>query len=378
MINLLKHYYELIQNPILYQLTIAALIVLCGFLIAKIFSLLLKKIIQPYVKKTETHQDDKLISVLQKTIFRVTVIGAFYFASEIFGSSSLFLIGTESDLLTTRFSYLDEINLAVSYILYIILIVVLMISAFKIVTIGFDWYAESVNAGDNRNLSGSLFPLLKKISKVLIVILAVVIVLSKFDVNISGLIVSLGVGSLAIALAAQETLSNMIAGFTIMIDRPFRIGDRIRFSQNQVGDVVEIGIRTTKILDFDNNLVIVPNNEIVKTIIVNLTYPNTSTRVVIDFMVAYGTDLKKVKYVLTELWQQEENIEKDKSPEISLINFNDSSLGMRMTFFTGSYKQAWDLQTRMREKIYQAFAKEGIEMPFPQRVIQIVNPGTLK
>jgi small-conductance mechanosensitive channel len=218
-------------------------------------------------------------------------------------------------------------------------------------------------------LSGSIIPLLKKVIKIIVFALAVVIVLAKFSIDISAFVVSLGVGSLAIALAAQETLSNMISGFIIMTDRPFRIGDRIRYADNQVGDVVDIGIRSTKILDFDNNIVIIPNNEIVKSRLVNITYPNSLTRVVVDVGVAYGSDISKVKEILLDIAKNDPDCSKQIPPDVFFINFGASSLDFRLVARTDDYKNAWAMQCRMREKIYEEFNKHKIEIPFTQIVV---------
>ncbi len=232
-----------------------------------------------------------------------------------------------------------------------------------------DWYGERYDGQESRNLRGSLIPLLKKVTKILVLGLAIVVVLAKFNVDISAFVVSLGVGSLAIALAAQETLSNMISGFIIMTDRPFRIGDRIRYADNQVGDVVDIGIRSTKILDFDNNIVIIPNNEIVKSRLVNITYPNSLTRVVVDVGVAYGTDITKVKEILLNIANDDPDTSKQIPPEVFLINFGASSLDFRLVARTDDYRNAWAMQCRIREKIYEEFNKYNIEIPFTQIVV---------
>ena len=251
--------------------------------------------------------------------------------------------------------------------IYILVLIILLLS-YRVITILFDWYAEKINAGENRNLSGSLFPLLKKVSNIIIGALAIVIILSRFNVDISAFIVSLGVGSLAIALAAQDTLSNMIAGFIIMIDRPFRIGDRIRYGDD-IGDVAEIGIRSTKILDFDNNLVIMPNNEIVKSKIINVTYPNILTRVIVEVGVAYGTDLKKVREIMLKVANAHPLISKEIPADVVLLSFGDSSLDLRLAARTDDYRHAWTMQCELRETIYEEFNKAGIEIPFPQRVV---------
>jgi small-conductance mechanosensitive channel len=92
-------------------------------------------------------------------------------------------------------------------------------------------------------------------------------------VNVSSLVVSLGVGSLAIGLAAQETLSNMFAGFTLMLDRPFQAGERIRLASGEVGDVLAIGMRATRIKTLDETILVVPNNILVRERLVNMSRP---------------------------------------------------------------------------------------------------------
>ena len=155
-----------------------------------------------------------------------------------------------------------------------------------------------------------------------------------------------------------------------MIDRPFRIGDRIKYG-SETGDVVEIGIRSTKILDFDNNLVIMPNNEIVKSKVVNVTYPNILTRVIVEVGVAYGTDLKKVREIMLKAANEHPLISKEIPADVVLTSFGDSSLDLRLAARTDDYRNAWAMQCELRETIYEEFNNAGIEIPFPQRVVYL-------
>jgi MscS family membrane protein len=360
---------EFFANEILFQLAAAAFIIIVSIILAKIFSFLIKKIIRPFVEKTESNLDNQLLDVSESAIFRLLIIGGIYLAFEFLKTGYFLWYQTSKIALTEQYHFLRRTAEILEYLLFITLIIILLLIIYRSVTVIFDWYAEKINAEDNRNLSGSLFPLLKKVSKIIFGALAIVIILSKFNIDISAFVVSLGVGSLAIALAAQETLSNMISGFTIMIDRPFRIGDRIRYADTQTGDVVEIGIRSTKILDFDNNLVIIPNNEIVKSRIINITYPNTLTRVLIEVGVAYGTDIKKVREMLIKKAQAHPLCSEVFPPEVFLMDFGDSALNIRLVVKTAHYRNAFELHTDLREQVYELFNQEGIEIPFPQRVI---------
>lgn len=364
--NLLR---DLVKDDLLYRILLFAIVIVISFFGSKFLAFISKKIIKPIVSKTKTDLDDKILAASGSAIYRLSFLAGIFISVEIFKDG----IKSESKFLPKPlieiYPFLDNLVAITESLLFIALIIILLVVSFRYVNVILDWYSEKIDASDNRNLSGSLFPLLKKVFKIILFALAIVIVLAKFSVDISAFVVSLGVGSLAIALAAQETLSNMISGFIIMTDRPFRIGDRIRYADNQVGDVVDIGIRSTKILDFDNNIVIIPNNEIVKSRLVNITYPNSLTRVVVDVGVAYGTDIKKVKEILLKIANEDPDCSKQMAPDVFLINFGASSLDFRLIARTDDYRNAWAMQCRLREKIYEEFNKNNIEIPFTQIVV---------
>lgn len=360
---------DLIKDDLLYRVILVMVVIVFSYFASKFLAFILKKIIRPFVSKTKTDLDDKILAASGSAIYRLSFIAGIFLSVEIFKEG----IKSESKFLPKPlieiYPFLDNLVKITEALLFIALVIILLVVSFRYINVLLDWYSQKIDASDNRNLSGSLIPLLKKVSKIIVFALAVVIVLAKFNVDISAFVVSLGVGSLAIALAAQETLSNMISGFIIMTDRPFRIGDRIRYADNQVGDVVDIGIRSTKILDFDNNIVIIPNNEIVKSRLVNITYPNSLTRVVVEVGVAYGTDIKKVKEILLNIANNDPDCSKQIAPDVFFINFGASSLDFRLVARTDDYRNAWAMQCRIREKIYEEFNKHNIEIPFTQVVV---------
>ncbi|MGA7837913.1 MAG: mechanosensitive ion channel domain-containing protein [Ignavibacteriaceae bacterium] len=371
MMSFVNYIRELIGNDLLFGLIVSVAIILTSFLLAKILSFLLKRIIKPFTAKSKTILDDKILEVAESATFRLIIIGGFYLAIGNLREGYFLFEENATANFAKAYPYINKMLVAVDYVLYIAFVFILLLLTYRIITIVFDWYADKINAGENRDLSGSLFPLFKKVAKIIIAALAVVIVLSKFNVDISAFIVSLGVGSLAIALAAQDTLSNMIAGFIIMVDRPFRIGDRINYAAGETGDVVSIGLRSTKILNFDSNLVIMPNNEIVKSKIVNVTYPNILTRVIIEVGIAYGSDLKKVREIMLKAANDHSLISQEIPPDVVLIAFGDSSLNVRLAARTDDYRNAWTMQCELRETIYEEFNKAGVEIPFPQRVVHM-------
>ncbi len=373
MITLLQNLRNYINNDLLYQLIVMASIVVITLLLAKLFSYLIKKLLYPIVSKSKTSVDDEILKVTENTVFRVIIISGLYAALAVFSGGFSLTSAISNKSLIEEYPYLDKLVIVADYILFLIVMILLLLLTFKVINIFFHWYSNKVHAEDNKNLTGSLFPLLSKISKVLTFIIVFIIVLAKFKVDISAFVVSLGVGSLAIALAAQETLSNMISGFIVMVDRPFRIGDRVKIGNDVIGDVTEIGIRSTKIIDFDNNLIIIPNNDVAKSRIVNLSYPSNLTRVLVDVGVAYGTDVNLVKELLLKSTESNPLVSNEIKPEAFFINFGDSSLDFRLAVRTQNYNNAFQLGCDLREKIYILFNENNISIPFPQRDLHIIT-----
>lgn len=364
--NLLQHFRNNINNDLLYIAIISGSVAAIIIVFGKMISLVLRKLLKPIVKRSKTQIDDQMYELMKSTFFKIIILIGLSVGLGIFKSGLSLKSGSPPQKLISYYPYFEDIVIIADYALFLLIVLILLVISFKTITIIFNWYSGKIDPGENKNLSGSLFPLLQKISKLILTALAFVIVLSKFKIDISGFIVSLGVGSLAIALAAQETISNMISGFIIMTDRPFRIGDRIKVNPDLVGDVVEIGIRSTKVLDFDNNIIVVPNNDIVKSRIVNLTYPSALTRVVVEVSVSYNCNISKVKRTLLEIAEKNSLVAKIPAPDTFLTSFGDSGVKFRLTTFTEDYLNFAKLGSELRENIFAEFRKEKIEIPFPQ------------
>ncbi|MEX2189058.1 MAG: mechanosensitive ion channel family protein, partial [Bacteroidota bacterium] len=202
--------------------------------------------------------------------------------------------------------------------------------------------------------------------------------LNYFRQDVSSLVVSLGVGSLAIALAAQDTIANMIAGFVIMMDKPFRPGDRIQLASGETGDVYEIGIRSTKVLDFDNNVIVMPNAELTKGKIVNYSYPEMVIRVMVQVGVAYGTDIDQARQIMVKLARLHPHVMSEPAPEVFVMDLADSAILLRLVGRSDDFRQKFLTEAALREEIYNSFVKEGIEIPFPQRVVHLQQASNAK
>lgn len=356
-----------------FQIALSLILFILFFILAKTISYLLKRIIKPIVVRSKTDVDDKILHIIEGSSYKLISLLGVYLALLTFRHGLAHVSLTTKMTLVQEYPSLISILAVLDNLFFILLIIMMLIIISQIGVVILDWYAEKMNASENKDLSGSLFPLLKKLVKLIFAIFALIIVLRKFNVDISAFVVSLGVGSLAIALAAQETISNMISGFIIMIDRPFRIGDRIKIGNEIHGDVVSIGIRSTRIIDFDKNYLIIPNNDIVKSRIINLTYPTTSTRVVIDLPVAYQSDIDKVKKIALAVAASDPDTDQNDQPEIYITRFGEHALEFRLAVRTKDYQLSFALGCRLKEAIYRRFLEEGIDIAVPQRIVQIVN-----
>jgi len=147
----------------------------------------------------------------------------------------------------------------------------------RIVGAVFAWYHANIAIKTVTRLDDEFIPLFRRIAKIMLWVIAAIIVLSNLGVNLGALVATLGVGSLAVALAAQDTIANIISGFLIMIDRPFRVGDEIMLSSGEKVKVLDIGIRRSRFLKLDDKaVIIVPNLDLSKSKIINYTYGKES------------------------------------------------------------------------------------------------------
>ncbi|HAV42413.1 TPA: hypothetical protein DCX15_00140 [bacterium] len=167
----------------------------------------------------------------------------------------------------------EDIDRFLSKAAFMLLVLVVNYWFQKVFQLFILWYRENVASKRESSWGDEFLPLLRKAGSIVIWIIGILIILSNLGVNISALIATLGISSLAIALAAQDTISNIIAGFLIMIDRPFRIGDEIKLPSGEKVKVLDIGVRRSRFVDLnDGSIIITPNLELSRSKIVNFTY----------------------------------------------------------------------------------------------------------
>jgi MscS family membrane protein len=343
------------------HLFVAALIVAASWPVAGVVRAILKFVADRVVTQTETDLDDKIVAILLKHVTPLVVTASFGLA---FREVSKGLAASE---LTAH--QLVEYGQQLVYVLLVVLALKVIVGIARELI---EWSLEQATRGESVSLKSTLGPMVRKTVNVVAALVAAIIVLDHFGINIGSLLVSLGVGSLAVALAAQDTLANVIAGFVILVDRPFRVGDRIEIATGQAGDVVQIGLRSTRFVNFDNNVVILPNAELVKSRIVNVAHPNAPTRVLLRFDVAYGADPARVRSILLDLASANADLLKDPLPQVVLAAMADGALQFQLIARSQSYQVQFRAETTIREQAYVAFRDAGIELAVPVRRVTTV------
>lgn len=328
------------------EILLALLILALFWAIARFFRYFITTWGARFTSFTKTDLDDRILA-------RVTP------------SLSLLITWAGLYLAVRSLPFPEKVHLVLSGIIFIVNVGILTLVAYRTTDEMMKWYAARLAEQDRAGLDRQLLPLFEKLVTIFLVCTALIIVLKHFNYDILSLVTALGIGSLAIGMAAKDTLANMISGFTIMIDRPFRIGDRIQLSKEQWGDVLGIGLRSTKIKTADNTLLIIPNSTLCNSSVVNLAFPEVKTRGRVNVSAAYGTDVEEAKRLLVEIAASQPDVAKEPAPDAFLVSLGDSALNMSLHFSVSSYTDLLPVTDRINIAILRRFAESNIDIPFP-------------
>ncbi len=301
-----------------------------------------------WAEKTETTLDDDIIDVVKSFIVIAIII-----------------IGIEFALSPLSFlqPYADEMN-------RIIVIIEILLTAFAITRVSnivADWYADRA-AGKGQNKNHVIF-ILKKVLQFIIFMAALIVILWIEKVDLTGAVVGLGVGGIAIAFALQNTLSDFFSAFSIYFDRPFEIGDFVTVGEYS-GTVTNIGMKSTRIKLLQGEELILSNKEITSEKVRNFRKLE-KRRVTFTLGVTYETKtekLKQIPFIIKDIFK---GLDRAQLERVHFTEYGDFSLKFLVVYYVNSsdYKEYLDTQQYINYGIKEAFEREGIEFAYPTRTI---------
>jgi small-conductance mechanosensitive channel len=327
-------------------------VVLYAFL-AVIAHLFVDRLLKKLTRRTPFTADDKIIDVLHRPI-----------------CLSIFLFGVLHAL------YLPPaLTVPWDTILTNIVKTLLLLLWWSVVIRQINQLNESNLAGflEKRRIDKDLFLLLKNVSRVIILFAGLAWLLIIWDIDLTPLFASAGIAGIAIALAAKDTMANFFGGIALFADRAYKVGDYIILDSGQRGEVVDMGIRSTKIKTRDDVLISIPNSILANSTIINESAPEPRFRIRIDVGVAYGSNLDQVERILLRVAAENDGLASDPEPRVRIRTFADSSVNFQLLVWVRDPSEK-GLQTHfLLKSIYAAFAREKIVIPFPQRDVHLVD-----
>ena len=334
----------LVQNEYFYFL----LILISSLIVAKIVHFILVKYFKEFAALTKTEIDDTILKIITKPLCIFIVFVGFYIGLKYLST------------LESYFTYIDAM-----FFVGAVLVLALIVSRILSILIS-QWLTVQKKYEKMPKLASHIIA-------TIIYLIAFLIILDQFGIKITPLLAAFGLGSLVIALALQNTLSNLFAGLHIITDRPINVGDYIDIEGSVSGFVEDIGWRSTRVRTLPNTLVIVPNSKLAESVIINNSLPVLEMSTVVQCGVAYGSDLEKVERVTIDVAKGiQETVPgaiKTFEPFIRYHTFGDSNINFSIILRVEEPVAKYAVMHEFIKALKARYNKEGIEISWPVRKI---------
>jgi len=333
-------------GEIIVSIMIFAIFIILGWIVYRIFERYFTK----WAKKTKTNLDDEILANIKKPIyFFVILVGAY--------------CGLEF------LSILEPYSTEVAFTFSIVEILLIAFIITRVVNVVITWYGEK---RAKKQMSEHILFVLKKIINAVVYLFAFLVILAVLKIDLSGIVVGLGVGGIAIAFALQNVLSDAFSAFSIYFDKPFEIGDYIVVGDHS-GTVKKIGIKSTRVQLLQGEELVLSNSVLTTSSVRNFKKMR-KRRISFSFGVIYATPtnkLKKIPDIIRDIIDGDKLEYVDKLDRVHFTEFGDFSLNFDIIYFlkTKDYVKYKDTQQEINFAIKEAFEKKGIEMAFPTQTI---------
>ena len=333
-----------LESEVIAAIAVFGFVVIVGWAAYFVFS----RYFSRWVKTTKTQLDDQILRNIRAPVLLLAILIGLFYALD----SLTFLL---------LYSGIIEAAFTVAQILVITFITT------RIINVLVSWYAQ--RAKREERVSAHLLFVLRQILKAVVYIFAFLAILVAFRIDLSGLVVGLGVGGIAIALALQNVLSDVFSAFSIYFDRPFEVGDFIVIGEYS-GTVVKIGVKSTRLQLLQGEELVVSNKELTTTSLRNFKKLK-ERRIVLKLGVSADTPLEKLKRIPSLVEGIISDIELVDFARAHLAELGAFSLNFEVVYYmkTPDYTKYMDTQQEINFRIIETFKKEGIEIPFPTQTI---------
>jgi MscS family membrane protein len=324
-----------------------------SFIIANVINLILG-ILAKKAEKTGTKIDDIILHAIRRPLYIMVIVAGIYYAIH------------QTPYLG---DWIDKFDEGYKYRHFILAI----FGTWVVATLAKSFireYGHELTARTDGHVDERLVALADMSATYIIWLLGILIALDAVGVQITPLITGMGIAGLAIALAAQNLLSNVLGGVTITLDELYKVGDRVEFG-GVYGDVYEIKPRYTKIKTMNNFIITIPNSKVINDNIINYAAPDTTVRVKIPVSVAYGTDPKKVDELLLDIAAKTPHVMKNPKPFVRFTEYANSSQNFELLVWIKHYDDRHPVLDAIFREMFIRFAKEGIEIPYNQMDVHI-------
>lgn len=343
-------------NPVLgffsdYPIAVFFVVVSISLVLSKIATSIMTTVIEQFTRRTKILWDDQINRLLSHPVFW-----------------TLFLLGTLISLIPLK---LSQATAGIMQSL-VATILILLWSAFILKLVVIVLRAISINAHGQSLIRAQTRPLFQNLAYIFVFVLAIYLLFSSWNIDMTAWLASAGIVGIAIGFAAKDTLANLFAGVFILADSPYKIGDYVVLDSGERGKVTHIGIRSTRLLTRGDVEITIPNAVMGNTRISNESGgPHEKYRLNVKIGVAYGSDIDQVKELLMAVATNESEVCDLPEPRVRFRSFGDSSLDIELLCWVETPEVRGRILDALNTTIYKSFNAEGIEIPYSKHDVFI-------
>ncbi len=339
----------ILWNNNLLDILISLAIIVGGFFVAKLIYLIFTKVFGKLAAKTESELDDLIVDKFRAPFMFAAILASIWYAIQ-------------------RLNITEHVETSVGKI-YTVLVVINFTWAFsRLFSAILQNVLNKFSQKNDAKMNNNMVDILQRSVTYVVWALGILVAMHNVGIEIGTLIAGLGIGGVAVALAAQDTIKNLFGGFMLFFDRPFNLGDRIMFSGID-GYVMNIGLRSLRIRQLDGRIVTIPNSQVVDNAIINVN-SEPSTKIVLNLGLTYDTTPEKMELAMNLLRNLPKSIsEIEEETTVSFMTYGDFSMQIMFAYYikkTGNY---FGTQSDVNMEILRQFNANGLEFAFPTQTI---------